>query len=118
MYGVEFPPAAKVGRELVIRHRGFGLVVSGRVRIGDRVTLYQGVTIGEADVQARSIRKGPIIIGNDVILGAGAKVLSASSGLTVHDGCIIGGNSVLLNSTTGPNEIWVGAPAVKKAMRH
>lgn len=116
LYGVEFPPRAEVGPGLVVEHRGFGLVVSGLAKFGANVRLFQGVTIGEAQVGDRDSMAG-VTIEDDVIIGAGAKVLGGDTVLTVHRGCIIAANAVLLTSTTGPGEVWAGIPARRVKLR-
>lgn len=110
LYGVEVPPQAMIGPRLNVKHRGFGLVVSGRVTIGSDVTLYQGVTLGQSDPwKAPTFDR--IVVQDRAILGAGCKVLATTGKLTIHEGCVIGANAVLTTSTTGPNEVWAGAPA-------
>ena len=112
LWGVEFPPQAEVGAGLVLEHRAFGLVVSGAARLGKNVRLYQGVTIGGADVYNTTHQAEAIVIEDDVIICAGAKVLAGAGTLTVGRGTIIAANAVLLTST-GPGEVWGGVPARK-----
>ncbi len=88
--GIEIHPAAKIGRRLFIDH-GTGVVIGETTEIGDDCTLYQGVTLGGTGkdkgkrhptlgnnvmVGAGAKVLGPIIIGNDVRIAAGAVVLS------------------------------------------
>lgn len=89
------------GRQLYLPHP-FGVVVHGRSRLGDRVTLYQNVTLGEDNE-----RPGAPTIGDDVVIGAGAIVLGA---VTVGDGARIGAGSVVLDDVP-PGAVAVGAPA-------
>ena len=60
---------------------------------------------------------GRIVVGDRVTVGAGAKVLfKAGQELVIADGTIVGANAVLLDST-GPDEIWAGNPARKVGLR-
>lgn len=114
LYGVEVPAAVTVGRDLRVMHRGFGTVIHPSTVIGDRVTIYQGVTIGRADpwIDGHRSGSGTAAIEDDVVLCAGAKIIAGRDGIRVGRGTIVGANAVLTKST-GPNEIWAGAPARK-----
>ncbi len=112
LLGVEFPLPVPVGVDLELAHGGVGVVIHSRARIGCRVKIYPGVTLGRADVQrpmAQS-RFEAIVIEDDVILAAGAKILCKEGVLRVRRGSMVGANAVLLQST-GENEIWAGIPA-------
>ncbi len=74
--------------------------------IGDRCTLYHGVTLGD-----RGGWGGAPRLGHDVTVGAGAKILGA---VEVGDRSIIGANAVVLSSVP-PDSIAVGVPAVAKS---
>lgn len=87
--GIEIHPAARLGRRLVIDH-GMGLVIGETTEIGDDVTLYHQVTLGGTSL---SHGKRHPTIGNNVIIGAGAKVLGA---ITVGDGARIGANALVI----------------------
>ena len=69
--GIEIHPAAKIGRRLVIDH-GDGVVIGETAEIGDDVLIYQGVTLGGT---GKHTGKRHPTIGNNVLIGAGAKVL-------------------------------------------
>jgi serine O-acetyltransferase len=115
LYGVEFPPTVQYGVELDIVHRGFGVVVSPHTRLGDRVTIYHGVTLGRSDSWVPLGRRSfpGIEIGDDVVLCPGAKILGAyGPPLHVGTGTVIGANAVLTQST-GNWEVWAGSPARK-----
>jgi serine O-acetyltransferase len=60
------------------------------VEIGDNCTLYQGVTIGDRGGNGRAA-----IIGNNVLIGAGAKVIGE---ITIGENCVIGANAVVTKS--------------------
>ncbi|NLG71762.1 MAG: hypothetical protein GX495_06955 [Chloroflexi bacterium] len=112
LLGVEFPRSVQVGRDLELAHGGFGVVIHSRTRIGDRVKIYPGVTLGRADIYrpASQSRFAGIEVGDDVILASGAKVLCREGVLRIGAGSVIGANAVLLQST-GEYEIWAGNPA-------
>ena len=89
--GVEIHPAAKIGARFFIDH-GMGVVIGESAVVGDDVLIYHDVTLG-----ARSEGRGKRhpTIGNDVIIGAGAKVLGD---IFVGDGSRIGANTVVVSS--------------------
>lgn len=86
---IEIHPGAVVGRRFFIDH-GIGVVIGETAEIGDDVTLYQGVTLG-----GRKMRPGKRhpTLGNNVIVGAGAKILGP---FTVGDNARVGSNAVVL----------------------
>ena len=86
--GIEIHPAAVIGRRFFIDH-GMGVVIGATSIIGDDVMMYHDVTLG-----ARGIEQGKRhpTIGNDVIIGAGARVLG---NVTVGDGSRISANAVI-----------------------
>jgi len=86
--GVDIGPAAQIGPGLLIVH-GQGIVVGGHARIGSNATLLQQVTIGSPSPDHRE--RMPTI-GDDVFLGAGAKLIGA---IAVGDGSLIGVNAVV-----------------------
>ncbi len=90
--GVEIHPAAKIGKNLFIDH-GQGVVIGETSIIGDNVTIYQAATLGGTGF---GTGKRHPTIGNDVIIGAGAKLLGD---ITISCGSRIGANSVVLKST-------------------
>jgi serine O-acetyltransferase len=111
--GLEWPRPAPVGTQLEIAHGGFGIVIHSAARVGDRVKIYPGVSLGRADIYRPSEVSGfeGIEIQDDVILSPGCKVLCRQGVLTVGRGTVVGANAVLLEST-GDWEIWAGVPAV------
>lgn len=86
---IEIHPGATIGRRFFIDH-GIGVVIGETTEIGDDVTLYQGVTLG-----GRKMKPGKRhpTLGNNVIVGAGAKILGP---FTVGDNARIGSNAVVL----------------------
>ena len=87
------------------------MVIHNLTRIGDRVTVYSGVTIGRADAYRRSgSRFEGIVIEDDVLLSTGAKILCKEGTMHVRRGTVVGANAVLLQSTN-EWEVWAGIPA-------
>ena len=100
--GVEIHPAAKIGRRFFIDH-GMGVVIGETAEVGDDVTIYHGVTLG--GVSLKKEKRHPTI-GNNVIIGAGAKVLGP---FKVGDRVRIGANSVVLHEVPQDATV-VGVP--------
>jgi len=112
LLGSEIPMSVPVGEGFILEHGGHGVVIHSKSKIGDRVHIYQGVTLGRADIYLPSTQSDfeGIVIGDDVILSPGCKVLCKTGVLKVANGTVVGANAVLLEST-GPYEIWTGSPA-------
>ena len=100
--GIEIHPAARIGRGLFIDH-GMGVVIGETTEIGDNVTILQGVTLGGTSL--RREKRHPTL-GNNVVVGAGAKVLGA---FTIGDNSRIGAGSVVVREVP-PNSVVVGVP--------
>ncbi|VAW83055.1 Serine acetyltransferase [hydrothermal vent metagenome] len=102
MTGIEIHPGAKIGRRFFIDH-GMGVVIGETAKIGDDCTLYHGVTLG-----GTSWMKGKRhpTLGNDVVIGAGAKVLGP---LNIGDDVRIGSNAVVLKDVPNGATV-VGVP--------
>ncbi len=100
--GIEIHPGAQIGEGLFIDH-GHGVVIGETAIIGDNVTLYQGVTLGGT---GKEQGKRHPTVGNNVMIGAGAKVLGS---LTIGDNVKIGAGSVVLNDVPS-NSTVVGVP--------
>lgn len=101
--GIEIHPGAKIGKSLFIDH-GMGVVIGETAVIGDNCVIYHGVTLGGVGFNA--IKRHPTI-GNNVMIGAGAKVLGD---IEIGDNVKIGANSVILKSIPS-NSTAVGIPA-------
>jgi serine O-acetyltransferase len=101
--GIEIHPGAIVGRRLIIDH-GMGVVIGETAEIGDDVYLYHQVTLG--GTSSAHGKRHPTI-GNNVIVGAGAKVLG---GIEVGDGARIGANAVVVAAVPAGTTV-VGIPA-------
>lgn len=103
---IEINPGARIGKRLFIDH-GSGVVIGQTAVIGDDVTIYHGVTLG--GVGEVRCKRHPTI-GNNVVIGAGAKVLG---NIIIGDNVKIGANAVVLKDVPD-NTTVVGIPA--KAM--
>ncbi len=100
--GIEIHPAAEIGPEFVIDH-GMGVVIGETAEIGRNCLLYQGVTLGGT---GKEQGKRHPTLGDNVIVGAGAKILGA---IKIGDNAVIGANSVILKPVPD-NAICVGVP--------
>ena len=101
--GIEIHPGAKIGKRLVIDH-GMGIVIGETAEIGDDCLIYHGVTLGGT---GKDSGKRHPTIGNNVLIGTGAKVLGP---FKVGDNSRIATNSVVL-SEIPPDSTAVGIPA-------
>jgi serine O-acetyltransferase len=106
--GIEIHPGAIIGRRLTIDH-GMGIVIGETAEVGDDVLLYQGVTLGNARFQRG--KRHPTV-GNNVVIGAGAKVLGP---ITIGDGARVAAGAVVVNDVPA-NTTAAGVPA--KAIRY
>ena len=100
--GVEIHPGARIGHSVFIDH-GMGVVIGETAEIGDRCLLYQGVTLGGT---GKDHGKRHPTLGENVVVGAGAKVLGA---ITVGANTRIGAGSVVVRSV-GSDCTVVGIP--------
>lgn len=101
--GIEIHPAAKIGKGVFIDH-GMGVVIGETTEIGDNCTIYQGVTLGGT---GKDKGKRHPTIGNNVMIGSGAKVLGP---FKVGDNSKVAANAVVLHEIP-PNSTCVGVPA-------
>ncbi|MBM3152016.1 MAG: hypothetical protein FJZ96_07420 [Chloroflexi bacterium] len=118
LLGAEIPTAVKIGRDFLLLHGGFGVVIHPKTVIGDRVRIYPGVTLGRADIHLPSERSKfeGLQVEDDVILASGAKILCREGILRIGRGTIVAANAVLLEST-GADEVWAGVPAKRVGKR-
>ena len=100
MLGIEISPTCTLGTGVDFSHT-VGIVIGGTSRIGDRVRFYGNNTIGSVN------GSGYPTIGNDVEIGAGARVLGE---ITIGDRASIGANAVVMVDVP-PDHIAVGIPA-------
>ena len=101
--GIEIHPGAKIGKRLVIDH-GMGIVIGETAEVGDDCLIYHGVTLGGT---GKDSGKRHPTIGNNVLIGTGAKVLGP---FTVGDNSRIAANSVVLSEIPADSTA-VGIPA-------
>jgi serine O-acetyltransferase len=101
--GIEIHPGATIGKGLFIDH-GTGVVIGETAEIGDNCTIYQGVTLGGT---GKDHGKRHPTLGNNVMVGAGAKVLGP---FKVGDNSRIAAGAVVLNEVP-ENCTAVGVPA-------
>ncbi len=100
--GIEIHPGAEISSGLFIDH-GMGVVIGETAEIGKNCLVYQGVTLGGT---GKEKGKRHPTLGNNVVVGAGSKVLGA---ITIGDNVKIGANSVVLHNVP-ENSIVVGVP--------
>ncbi|HKX98499.1 MAG TPA: serine O-acetyltransferase EpsC [Steroidobacteraceae bacterium] len=111
--GIDINAGAQIGREFFIDH-GTGVVIGETAVVGDRVTLYQGVTLGAKSFQVdkstgrlvKGVPRHPIVE-DDVTIYASATVLGR---ITVGRGSIIGGNVWLTHSVPPNSRVAQAAP--------
>ena len=101
--GIEIHPGAKIGKGFFIDH-GMGVVIGETTEIGDNCSIYQGVTLGGT---GKDVGKRHPTLGNNVMVGAGAKVLGP---FTVGDNSKIAAGAVVLTEIP-ENSTAVGVPA-------
>ncbi|NPV49467.1 MAG: serine O-acetyltransferase [Armatimonadetes bacterium] len=100
--GIEIHPGATIGRRFFIDH-GMGVVIGETAEIGDDVLMYHQVTLGGTSLEKK--KRHPTI-GNNVVIGAGAKILGP---FVVGDGAKIGAGSVVIREVP-PGATVVGIP--------
>ncbi len=103
MTGVEIHPGATIGRRFFIDH-GMGVVIGETAEVGDDVMLYHGVTLGGRSL---SRTKRHPTLGNRVTVGAGAKILGP---ILLGDDVQVGANSVVVKDVPA-GAVAVGIPA-------
>lgn len=100
--GIELPCEVPIGKNFIIDHSG-GIVVSGYARFGDNCRIRTGVVIG---LQRVDEPRAPVF-GNNVDIGAGAKVLG---GISIGDNVRIGANAVVIRDVPA-DHLAIGVPA-------
>ena len=101
--GIEIHPGAVIGRRFFIDH-GMGVVIGETAEIGNDVLMYHQVTLGG---RSRGRFKRHPTIGNNVLLGAGAKIIGP---ITIGDGTRIGANALVVKDVP-PSSVVTGIPA-------
>ncbi len=112
VFGIEIATQCKIGPGLFFPHT-HGTVI-GAIAIGNNATIYQGVTIGAKDLDfSYDLSRRPVI-GNNVLIGSGAKILG---GFSIGDNVTIGANAVLLQAVPD-NQVVGGIPAQTIGIRN
>ncbi len=113
--GIDIHPGATIGKSFFIDH-GTGVVIGETCVIGDRVKMYQGVTLGARsfDLDAdgnpvKGIKRHPNI-GDDVVIYAGATILGGDT--TIGDRSVIGGSVWLTHSVAPDSKVYNSAPVL------
>lgn len=105
--GIEIHPGATLGAGILIDH-GMGVVIGETAELGDRITIYHGTTLGGT---GKEKGKRHPTVGNNVIIGAGAKVLGA---INIGSNSKIGANAVVIKDVPeGATVVGVAANVVK-----
>lgn len=106
--GIEIHPGAILGNAILIDH-GMGVIIGETAVVGDRITIYHGTTLGGTGNE-KGIKRHPTV-GNDVIIGSGAKVLG---NINIGSNSKIGANAVVLEDVPeGATVVGVPARVVK-----
>ena len=113
--GIEIHPGAQIGEGFFIDH-GMGVVIGETAEVGDRVTLYHGVTLGgvspSEDSDSQRTKKRHPTLEDDVIVGSGAQILGP---VTIGKGARVGANAVVVHDVmVGETVIGVPAHSIKK----
>lgn len=119
LYGIEFPVTVVHEPGLKFAHRAFGLVLHPTTRIGRNVTFFPGVLVGRYDASIGRASDSDfecVIIEDDVVVFAGAKVVGGKGVTRLARGSVLAPNAVLTQST-GEWEIWGGIPARRLSTR-
>jgi serine O-acetyltransferase len=110
--GIDIHPGARIGESFFIDH-GVGVVIGETTVIGDRVRVYQGVTIGALSLPKNAVeklrgKKRHPTIEDDVIIYAGATILGGET--VIGAGSVIGGNVWLTESVPAQTEVFIKKP--------
>lgn len=112
IFGLEVSPKVAIGGGLFLPHT-VGTVI-GAESIGENCTIFQGVTLGASEMDLQYSREKRPVIGNNVLIGAGAKVIGP---VRVGDHAKIGANAVVVKDVPsgvvaiGVPATWVAPPA-------
>ena len=105
--GTEIHPGAKIGEGILIDH-GMGVVIGETAEVGNRVTIYHGTTLGGT---GKDIGKRHPTVGNDVVIGAGAKILGP---VNIGSNVKIGANAVVVKDVpSGATVVGIPGKVIK-----
>jgi len=102
--GISIPARCKIGKGFRIHHFG-GIIFHPTVEIGEHCTFYHEVTVGDRGGWGKAAK-----IGNNVLIGAGARIIGE---IEIGDNCMIGANAVITKNMP-PNTVAYGNPAQYK----
>jgi serine O-acetyltransferase len=111
-FGLEVTPRCSIGPGLILPHT-HGTVIGAKC-IGCNSTIFQGVTLGAKYADLEFDPSTRPIVGDNVTLGAGAKILG---GITIGHGAIVAANSLVVSSVPD-NAFMIGVPAEQKGSSH
>jgi len=100
VYSCDLPHTLKLGKGVILKHNGLGVVIHPKAIIGENTQIYQNVSIAGRN------NRGTPIIGSNVFIGCGACILG---GIKIGNNVSIGANSVVLNDIPD-NAVVVGIP--------
>ena len=100
IHNCEIPFTAEIGKNAIFAYGGIGVIIHGSAIIGERCNIGSNVTIGGTE-------RGTPVIGHDVYIATGAKVLGD---VLIGDGAIVGANAVVLKSVPRFT-VYAGVPA-------
>jgi len=109
MTGIELPCEVEIGQNFVIDHFG-GIVISGYAKFGDNCRIRAGVVVGLVRVDDPCAP----VIGNNVDIGAGAKLLGR---IAIGNNVAIGANAVVVKDVPD-DSIAIGVPAIARPRRY
>ena len=101
IFGCEIPSSAEIDYSVQLKHGGLGVVIHDNAVIGKNTVIYHGVTVGGRE------HHGTPIIGENVYIGSGAKVLG---NVKIGNGAKIGANAVVLRDVEEGRTV-IGVPA-------
>lgn len=110
--GIDINPGATIGSPFFIDH-GTGVVIGETAIVGDRVKIYQGVTLGALSLSKGHLLKGKKrhpTIGNEVTIYSGASILGD---ITIGDNVVIGSNVFLLHSVESNTRVVISEPKLE-----
>lgn len=107
LYNSSIPPTVLIGRGTKFAYLGIGVVVHGDAKIGCNCVIGQGVTIGASEPYSSPVKTKCPVIGDDVYISAGARLLGD---ISIGNRVVIGAGAVVVKDV--PDEsIVVGVPA-------
>ena len=113
MYGASIGLGTRFASNPILPHGLHGIFISNRARVGNRVTIFQQVTIGSIKTES-SKSPGAPVIGNNVLIGAGARIIG---GITIGDNVKIGANCVVVDDVEDNCTLVLEKPRVIRS-RH